>query len=196
MHHLTAMLVLLILSTCSTGAASYRRETPTVEPLVTYSYKGGDFPQAWPIPPLDDVYLAHEDGIHYAIDTELGAAEWHATLPSGGQVLYLGNDFHPFTLLMFHQLWCLDIVRDILVKFHFDTSPNATYKHPELAEHCMNYLRQTVMCRADVHLEHVRASGGPQVVVSDITHSCKDWSAVYREAEDNYQTYLAKISGL
>ena len=160
------------------------------------AYKGGDFPQAWPIPPLDDVYLTHEDGVHYAIDTELGAAEWRATLPSGGSVLYLGDDFRPFTLSMFHQLRCLDIIRDILVEFHFDTSPNATYKHPELAGHCMNYLRQTVMCRANVRLEHVRAPTGPQVVVSDITHSCKDWTAVYRKAEDNYRAYLAKRNNL
>ncbi len=154
------------------------------------AYRGRDFPPSWLIPPLSDVKLFHEDSVHYALETELGVAEWKASLPSGGALLYLGPDFRPFTLSMFHQLRCLDILREILVDFYFDQSPNATYGQQELAQHCMNYLRQTVLCRADLRLENVRAPSGPQMTVPSVTHSCKDWTAVYDAAEENFREYL------
>ncbi|TBU51884.1 hypothetical protein BD310DRAFT_941351 [Dichomitus squalens] len=162
----------------------------STEGRKAYTYRGSDFPTWWNIPSLEDVYLSHEDSIHYALETDLGAAEWKSILPSGGSTLYFGEDLRPFTLSMFHQLRCLDILRDILVEFHYNKSPDATYKNPEMAKHCMNYLRQTVICRADTRLEHVRAASGPRVVVSDLTHSCKDWTAVYEAAERNYQYFL------
>ena len=91
---------------------------------------------------------------------------------------------------MFHQLRCLDIIREVIVDFYLDTSPDATISRPAIVQHCMNYLRQAVMCRGDLHLETVRASGGPQVTVSAVTHSCKDWTAVYEAAEENWREYL------
>lgn len=94
---------------------------------------------------------------------------------------------------MFHQVRCLDILRDILVEYYLDQSPNATYKQPGLAHHCMNYLRQTVMCRADVRLENVRAASGPHLTVPSVTHSCKDWTVVYDAAEQNFREYLAHL---
>jgi len=44
----------------------------------------------------------------------------------------------------------------------------------------MNYLRQMVLCRADVTLESGRDPVGPGAVVSDITHVCRDWNVVWR----------------
>ena len=91
---------------------------------------------------------------------------------------------------MFRQLRCLDIIRDVIVDFYLDTSPGAKPKKPKLVQHCMNYLRQTVMCRGHLHLETVRAPSGPQVTVSAVTHSCKDWTVVYEAAEKNYREFL------
>lgn len=158
---------------------------------ILAGYCGDDYPRTWPLPALRTVQLSHEDSFHYALDTELGIAEWNATLPKGGTVLRLGPDHRAFTLSMFHQLRCLNIVRDTLVTLYHDRSTDVGHKRMRMAEHCMNYLRQTVICRADLRLESVRASSGPQVTVSDITHTCKDWTAVYRAAEDNYESYLA-----
>ncbi|OJT06640.1 hypothetical protein TRAPUB_2498 [Trametes pubescens] len=158
-----------------------------------YSYRGDDYPRTWPLPPLRTARLSHEDSFHYALDTELGIAEWNATLPSGGAVLRLGPDRRPFTLSMFHQLRCLNILRDTLVTLYHDRSAGMGPGRTRLAEHCMNYLRQTVICRADLRLESVRAASGPQVTVSDITHTCKDWTAVYGAAEDNYERYLVAV---
>ncbi len=159
---------------------------------MSAAYRGRDYPRAWPLPPLASVHLSHEDSVHWSIDTELGAVEWNATLPSGGAVVYLGPDRRPFTVSIFHQMRCLDILRDDIVDLYSDPSPDAKVKRPRLVQHCMNYLRQTVMCRGDLHLETVRAPMGPQVTVSAVTHSCRDWTAVYQAAEGNYQNFLRR----
>ena len=156
------------------------------------AYRGEDFPRAWAIPPLETVYLAHEDSYHYAVETDLGAAEWNATLPRGGATLYLGDDSRPFTLGLFHQLRCLNIVREVLVDIFNDPSPDAKIKRFDMIHHRMNHLRQSVICRGSVRLENVRAYIDPHLTVWDVTHTCKDWSAVYKAAEDNYNEYLKK----
>ena len=147
----------------------------------------------WPLPPLADARLFHEDSVHYALDTPTGKAAWKATLPRGGAVVHLGPDARPFTVSMFHQLRCLDILRELLVDLYWDESPGAQVARPELAAHCMNYLRQTVMCRADMRLEHVRSENDSKVTVSEVTHVCKDWTAVYDAAESNYGEFLARL---
>ena len=158
--------------------------------LTVAAYRGEDFPRAWPIPPLETVYLAHEDSHHYAVETDLGIAEWNATLPRGGATLYLGDDFRPFTLGLFHQLRCLNIVREVLVDIFNNPSPDAKFDRFDMIHHCMNYLRQSVICRGSVRLESVRAYIDSHLTVWDVTHTCKDWSAVYKAAEDNYNEYL------
>lgn len=158
------------------------------------AYRGRDYPQEWPIAPLDVVHLSHEDSVHYSIDTPIGVAEWNATLPSGGALLYLGPDLRPFTLGMFHQLRCLNIIREVIVDFYADDSPEAQIKKPVLARHCMNYLKQTVLCRADMRLESVRAPKGHQMTVSDITHTCRDWTPLYKAAERNYEEFISSAN--
>lgn len=95
---------------------------------------------------------------------------------------------------MFHQMRCLDIIRDVVVDYYLDSSPNARPGKRKLVHHCMNYLRQTVMCRGDLHIETVRAPSGPTVTVSAVTHSCKDWTAVYDAAEENYRGFLEEAA--
>ena len=165
-----------------------------ISPIWIAAYRGRDYPRAWPLPPLGPVHLSHEDSVHYSLETDLGVSEWNATLPSGGTVIHLGPDGRPFTVSMFHQLRCLDIIRDVVVGFYLDNSPDARPGKRDIVQHCMNYLRQTVMCRGDLHIETVRAPSGPTVTVSAVTHSCKDWTAVYDAAEENYQKFLEEAA--
>ncbi|CAL1697314.1 unnamed protein product [Somion occarium] len=166
-----------------------------VKPLRReYTYRGNDYPQTWPIPELELVHMAHEDSVHYSIDTPIGIGEWNATLPSGGVLLRLGTTFEPFTLSMFHQLRCLNIVREVIVDLYADDTPDAKTTKPELARHCMNYIRQMVLCRADMRLESVRAPKGHQMTVSDVTHTCRDWTTVYDAAERNYREFMVHVN--
>ncbi|KAI0775094.1 hypothetical protein BD413DRAFT_653610 [Trametes elegans] len=158
----------------------------------SYTYRGADFPHTWPLPALPTVHLTHEDGTHYAIDTPLGVAEWNATLPRGGALVRLGPDLRPFTLSFFHQLRCLNIIRGALMDVYRGVPEETREKH-RIVHHCLNYVRQTVMCRADTRLETVRAPTGRPITVSDITHTCKDWTAVYKAAEENYDRYAARM---
>ncbi|EDR06667.1 uncharacterized protein LACBIDRAFT_299713 [Laccaria bicolor S238N-H82] len=157
-----------------------------------YLYEGSDYPQRWDILPLENVQITIENSVHFALDSPLGGLEWNSTLPSGGGFLYLGENLEQFSISTFHQLRCLDIVRQGLVKFRNEgrrRTPNA------LVHHCMNYLRQMILCRSDLRLEHGRhlLRG---IAVSDVTHStCKDWGPVFKAAEDNYRNYVQKLSG-
>lgn len=135
--------------------------------------------------------MSLENTAHYAFDTPEGRAEWDTTLPSGGAVIHLGPRQRPFTVGMFHQLRCLGIIRGILDDFYRDTnSHEISLDRSVIAGHCMNYLRQMVLCSSDVRLETVRAAKGHGLTVPDVTHVCLDWEAVYRAAEENYQTYI------
>ncbi|KAI0667429.1 hypothetical protein C8Q78DRAFT_982211, partial [Trametes maxima] len=125
--------------------------------------------------------------------TDLGIAEWEAILPSGGALLYLGPQFRPFTLSIFHQLRCLDIIRETIVDLYTSWEPHPPVKRPQLVQHCMGYLRQTALCRADTRLESVRAASGPGLTAPDVTHTCRDWKAVYEAAERNYRAYTLHV---
>ncbi|KAI0331101.1 hypothetical protein GY45DRAFT_1322804 [Cubamyces sp. BRFM 1775] len=157
-----------------------------------YTYEGEDFPRTWPLPPLDRVYMSHEDTVHYAIDTPLGAAEWNCTLPNGRAVVYLGESAKPFTVAMFHEIRCLNIIRQVLNAFYEDDSAPVPLEPPGIVQHCMNYIRQMVLCRANLRLESIRSPTGSKKAVSDITHECRDWVAVYEAAYANHREHSSK----
>ncbi|KAF9524162.1 hypothetical protein CPB83DRAFT_820499 [Crepidotus variabilis] len=179
---------LLVLS--SLGVFLVARKSGNLYPAIDrghiYTYIGSDYPLEWPIPSLNTVHMSLENSLHYAFDTTQGRAEWNTTLPSGGALVYLGPHKRPFTLGMLHQIRCLGIIREILDDFYADDSPNAKVDRPHLARHCMNYIRQMVLCNGDLRLENVRAAKGKRLTVPEVTHTCKDWSAVYAAADDNF----------
>ena len=78
---------------------------------------------------------------------------------------------------MFHQLHCVEKMRKAL-----DTpdDPIATITH---LQHCMNYIRQMILCGSDTTLEPVGSEG------VGVTHTCRDWNVVYETIEDNYERW-------
>lgn len=111
-----------------------------------YSFAGDDFPRLLPLAQADQVLMAFEDSVHYQINTEDGRAEWASLIPGNGLV-YLGEQpGHPFSISMFHQLRCLNIIREDIV---------GAGRNAALSRHCLNYLRQMIMCRSDAQLGHM-----------------------------------------
>ena len=114
-------------------------------------------------------------------------ADFKHALPSGGHLVHVRPQNNasalpePHTVTLFHQLRCLDVIRQAYTKVPEEPSP-------ALLHHCMNYLRQTVLCRPNLLLEPVTTAIG---LVSDIGYDgvCRDWEAVYREAERNQAAY-------
>lgn len=143
----------------------------------------------WAIGPLETVHMSYETSRHYSIDSHVGEAEWNATLPTGGAIVYLGPHREPFTISMFHQLRCLNIVRTAILDTRSERPRHRTRHVQGHVNHCMNYLRQMVLCRMDTTLESVRATLGRGITVWDMTHTCKDWTAVYEAAERNHRDH-------
>ena len=151
--------------------------------MTQYSaYIGRDYPSEWPLQ-LDTVQMSFEDHtVHYALAGDVADKEWAALLPSGGVVVHLGPANRPFTVSMFHQLRCLDTVRRALAVY----KENGTEASAP-ARHCLNYLRQMIMCRANTRLERATGLyGAVHNVISEQDHICQDWRVVYNAVKQNH----------
>ena len=115
--------------------------------------------------------MPSDDTLHFDLTSPEGAAEWSAIVPGSGLV-YLGPQRAPFTISMLHQLKCLNVIRSILPHRN-DSDVQGT-----LVQHCLNYLRQMIMCRADTHLESVQDPMTSKVDEFSV-YRCRDWCAVY-----------------
>lgn len=129
--------------------------------------------------PLKEVALTVEDSVNFQLDTSQGAAQWRAMQPTDkGFITLADNNTH--RLSMFHALGCLDTVRRGVLARKADRETLTT---PDV-HLCLDYLRQTIQCRADIQLEQVRSEYGGKSVQPFVTHSnCRDWSQVYAELE-------------
>ncbi|PSR79917.1 hypothetical protein PHLCEN_2v6818 [Hermanssonia centrifuga] len=53
-------------------------------------------------------------------------------------------------------------------------------------QHCLNYVRQMILCESNLRLEQVKDS--PVGLKADglgLEHTCRDWSILYDIAEEN-----------
>jgi hypothetical protein len=134
--------------------------------------------------------MAVEETVHYAVDTTTGLSQWNSTLPRGDGILHLGPDGRAFSVTLFHELRCLDVLRVALMnelgRMEHSIPPPVRDEQPPVVRHCMGYLRQMMLCRASTGLESVKEARGLGLTKSDITHTCNDWSAVFGAAEQNY----------
>ncbi len=123
----------------------------------------------WAIRRLNTVHTVFEDSVHYGLDDD---DEWQAMIPDGG---LLSDESGLFSIGMFHELRCLDFLRR--------STQGGAPRPPvrvELLDHCLNYLRQTVLCRADMHLDSFR--GRTEKLTFEPQH-CRDWRVVYEEVK-------------
>jgi len=133
----------------------------------------------FPVPALQLVRTFIENSAHFQVDGD--DEEWESLVPGNGLV-YLGNEKQPYTMSMIHQLRCIDIVRKEIVDL--EANPQRAMARPsEISHHCVNYLRQMVLCRGDLELDSV--AGKPHPVVFPDAYQCRDWEMVYRAIEEN-----------
>ncbi|EJD46584.1 hypothetical protein AURDEDRAFT_164409 [Auricularia subglabra TFB-10046 SS5] len=153
----------IVVAVALTGAARLRRTSRSVAHSTQPTIISNGRSLKWDLQ-LAKVHKATEDTQHYSLNGELGSLEWATLLPRGGGLLRLGPDDEVFSISMFHQLRCLDIIGHELMS-RAGRPPSA------LSHHCMNYLRQMILCRADTTLESAKNPHGPHIVVQDITHT-------------------------
>ena len=128
---------------------------------------------------VDTVLVPVEESVHYAILGARADREWLSLAePSFGYVR-LGPKDRVFVVTMFHELHCLRMLNRAFSKL-----PGATVGH---IKHCLNYIRQGILCQPDLTLEpgnfedrdfSVERIGG--------THTCRDWTELYDAVEDTW----------
>lgn len=116
--------------------------------------------------------------MNYQLNTSSAKAQWASMIPKHRGIVHVGPDRQPFMLSMFHQLECLDILRRMYAEKHGGALDG-------VGRHCLNYLRQTVLCRADLQLEPVIDPDGPHAVDMHGERTCFDWRQVYARVEEN-----------
>ncbi len=144
----------------------------------------------WSVPTREPVSMSIYDPVHYDDVSDMGVLEYNQLLPPSGHLVHLGPDRAPHTVSMFHQLRCLGL---LLETYH--TPPaNRTQGALGTTAHCLNYLRQMLLCRPNAHMESVNVADGRKTRTDKPYDAvCSDWTAVYDAAEANTQAYLAQV---
>ncbi|KAI0258495.1 hypothetical protein BC834DRAFT_911305 [Gloeopeniophorella convolvens] len=112
---------------------------------------------------------------------------WDANLPLGRGYIKLGGHKELFGVAMFHQMHCLVRLRAVFAGAKDESGH---------IKHCFNYLRQALLCNADITLEpgkevvHTLSDGRKETSVRggyDVIHKCHDWRQVWDHIEDQWK---------
>lgn len=138
------------------------------------------------LPMPDDfgqVSMIVEETHHYGLKGSTAWDEWLSTSPEGVGYVRLGDEDRMLSPSMFHQMHCLRLIQHAL-----STAEREFPYSPHHLQHCLNYIRQMVLCTPDLTLEPAdmleRDFNSPENRIG-MTHTCKDWDAIYRRVEEN-----------
>ncbi|KAF7318290.1 hypothetical protein HMN09_00337700 [Mycena chlorophos] len=167
--------LIAFLTLLKVGGALWLWTNATNDSTSAYSYIGEDYPRAWPIALTGPVYMPAENSVRYATEPSPESDEdWSSAAPNNG-IIYLGKERQPFSISMFHQIRCLDILRKEMW-----TAQKTGITKPDslLNQHCLNYLRLSVLCGADTTLDMIAGHQGHAKALPDF-FTCKNYSMVY-----------------
>ncbi|KAG2114534.1 hypothetical protein DEU56DRAFT_188764 [Suillus clintonianus] len=162
----------------SRGNSQCFLNTRTPERQKKFTFMGDDFPESFV--DVGKVKLVVEESVRFALDRPEANTEWLSTSPPGTGHVALGPDNRAFFVAMFHQLHCLRLFRTALVGQNHNAEGHA--------HHCLNYLRQWILCQADLTLEagDFTTRDFEQHRVG-ATHVCRDWGEIYDSVAVNWQ---------
>jgi len=126
--------------------------------------------------PLEEVALWIQATKHYQLTSHEGAMESDLLLPPSGHLVTLEGSAkgENYTLGMFHQLRCIQLLRNDLRKFSKSRNVNS----------CLRYLWQSVLCSGNVQLEGVFVPRNMTTVApTPRDYRCKNWQKVFDAAE-------------
>jgi hypothetical protein len=139
---------------------------------------------------LEDVALTLHESVHFGLNASdpVEADEWalYSSIPKGVGRTRLGPQQRVFVLTVSHQMHCL---RRIHVAFANREDALASRGH---VHHCLNYLRQTLLCQAPDMLERGDFMERDYAAerVGD-TLICKDWERAFAVFDEKYDEWLA-----
>ncbi|KAJ2917362.1 hypothetical protein MD484_g3059, partial [Candolleomyces efflorescens] len=131
---------------------------------------------------------------HYGIND---VREWESLSPGLNGWVYLtsGGKATPYALSMFHRVHCLNFIRYYLKGSKNGNTPTADEKGH--ANHCYNYIKDTLLCGSDITLEPrivEQVSCENPAPAASIPHVCRDWAQVRNFIEDNYRSNLEEFA--
>ncbi|KAJ3810409.1 hypothetical protein EV368DRAFT_15457, partial [Lentinula lateritia] len=126
--------------------------------------------------------LLVEDTVRYQLNS---TEEWHSMFPESGGFVRLGSQHRLFGVSMFHQLHCLDKLRQSVLAV-----PSTQWERWH-TQHCLNYLRQMILCASSMRLEDVK--NGEKVNGLGLEHECRDWSVLYNYAAKNFKDWPTDV---
>ncbi|KAL1949060.1 hypothetical protein VTO73DRAFT_10866 [Trametes versicolor] len=157
--------------------------TGHIPPEKEYSYVGDDFPAQLPLNLPPAALVLSSDATHFSLFAD---DDWGTLFPlSDGFTTLRSSANAPgrtFLVSMVHQLHCLDVLRVAFV-----TNRTGAAHH---VEHCLRYLRQTVLCHADTTLEPDEPGvrdGRWEHAASGVgaVHRCRDWTVLRRWLDEH-----------
>lgn len=93
---------------------------------------------------------------------------------------------------VFHELHCLNYIREYLHRDYYDMreTPGIQTLH---VDHCIDTLRQTLMCHGDIALHTFDWIPGRRIPWPNfnVVHECRNFEAIYDWAEKNSVPTLA-----
>ncbi|OBZ67519.1 hypothetical protein A0H81_12741 [Grifola frondosa] len=150
-----------------------------------FTYIGDDYPLEYPVGHLDPVAMTLHESVHFALNLTdpIERLEWLslAIHPDDVGRPRLGPNYRVFVITFYHQLHCVWKFQQALADRN---DPEASVHH---VQHCLNYLRQTLLCQAADTLElgdfmqrdfEVERIGDTLV--------CQDWGKVYGVLDEAY----------
>ncbi|KAI0668226.1 hypothetical protein C8Q78DRAFT_1081611 [Trametes maxima] len=163
--------------------ATRRTAVTRLPPLKHYSFIDEDYPPRMPLPAARRaVKLTLEDSARYALSGATAFDEWLWTATIGDGNAHLGANHRFFVLGVTHQLHCMRSYREALAQ---DGLPHG-HQVGHLG-HCLNFLRMSTLCAADVALEPPDAlARNHEVERAGGERECMDWPAFYEEMKANY----------
>ena len=168
-----------------------------------------------PLVPAQAIEFQQDPRFANPPDAETNLA-WDSLLPVGRGFVLIANpeaySLRPgiptdrgadrYSVAMFHQLHCLGLIRKEYYQFaspSSNTQPFTRHGSSGHFTHCIDYLRQSIMCAADMTIEPALVGeDGSRTGVDGwgITHhNCKNWHSVWdwmleHHAENN-KTHIA-----
>ncbi|ETI26966.1 hypothetical protein G647_10065 [Cladophialophora carrionii CBS 160.54] len=160
--------------------------------------------QSTPPPPTEIIQAVFADQHAFQMPGAKGDRAWLNMFPKGdGRVKVRDPEMRTqiYDVAVVKQLECLAFLRHILIDYSHEQHPQA--HEISRAYHCLDHVRQAVLCAADTTLEpttlqdgmaprdqaqrygHEATSGAHVNPRAATLHTCKNWTAVKRWIEEN-----------
>ncbi|VDB90023.1 unnamed protein product [Peniophora sp. CBMAI 1063] len=131
------------------------------------------------------VKVGFEETVHFHWDNSTSAREYFQMIPFGSVGQRHGKQNRAFATAVFHMEHCYRIFHSVYVS---DDIPGIQWEH---INHCVNYLRQQILCTADLTPEMGDfMARDPGEAREGSVRVCRDFGAMYDSAAYNWFSWL------